>query len=817
MDPFGHPRVPLRGYYEREKCNQRREWVEKFTNTKLTQTGKWWDDKEQDESTNTLKLKGNIEAPIGLCKIPVGIAGPLLLKGTHVKGYVVCPFATTEGALVASATRGATALNRAGGVIVHASLQRMMRVPVYICYDMTQASALEKFIMTNRVGIENAIAEVSRHARLIDIECVQIGNALHVRFLYQSGDAAGQNMTTATTWRACQWILDQVKIREPSISIQQFFVEGNLSGDKKVTYQNFLASRGIRAQAEVYIPENVLESVFKVSSDQYATAISTFQQASFRVGMVGFNINVSNVIGSIFTATGQDIACVHESSVGVFTVTKAPQGGIYASMLLPSLILGTVGGGTSLPTQRECLSILGCFGKDRVFRLAEIIAGYCLALDLSTSTAIVSGQFASSHEKLGRNRPEFGFKKEYLVDGLFSDIIKNEGKLVKWGETAVDASSSILSDLTKTELSKLVGHFGFFIDYEPHDAPNTVKQTRIVLKAKATDEETVNMINKIAQGCGGRLATKYEYFKFDTGFKKCHIRELAIVSLDHPVVKRLLPKTYYAKRNDQSEIYVYAMEYLEEVSHLNSIDAIDIWTPDDIRVALRDIAHFHAIYYDNIEELKKAEWIDYPTRHKMIQMKDLWSELLAHNSRDFPELWTKEVSLICQRIIDNISWIWHGLEEAPRTLVHNDFNPRNVCLRKFPEGLRLCAYDWEMATIHVPQHDVAEFLSFTLPSTVTVEERHNYVNYYREQLEIATGKTLDSGKFLKIFDFACFDLAINRLGLYTMAHTFKDYRFLPRVLQTHFNYLVSVALNNRFAKYVEEAANVPPPAAPSKL
>ncbi|KJE95848.1 hydroxymethylglutaryl-coenzyme A reductase [Capsaspora owczarzaki ATCC 30864] len=820
QDPFGHPRVPFRGYYEREKCDARRGWVEKFTNTKLQHTGKWWDSGApaggsgaMDESTNTLKLKGNIEAPIGLCKIPVGVAGPLLIKGTHVQGYVLCPFATTEGALVASATRGATALNRAGGATAHASLQRMMRVPVFVCQTMVDALALEKFMRTNRTGIEAAIAEASRHARLMDFEFIQVGASLHVRFLYESGDAAGQNMTTATTWRACQWILDQVKTREPSIRIREFYIDGNGSGDKKVTLLNFIATRGIRAQAECYISPQVLESVFKVDADTYVRFISVMQGASVRTGMVGFTINAANVIGSVFTATGQDIACVHESSVAQFTVMKAPDGGIYTSMLLPSLIIGTVGGGTSLPTQRECLQMLGCFGKDRVFRFAEILACYCLALDLSTSTAICSGQFASSHEKLGRNRPEFGFKREYLTDDFFGQVIKREGKLAKWSELPVDASSSILSDLTKTELSKLVGHFGFAIEYTPTagTAPKPAT-SRIVVKAKATDEETINMINKIAQACGGRLAAKYEYFKFETGFRKCHIRELALMamSFEHPVIQRLAPKVYHVNRDDQKEIFVYAMEYLESVSHLNSVDAIEIWTPDDIRVALRDIAELHASFLDKADELKKAEWMDFPTRQRMIQMKELWIELLAHNQREFPDLWTKEIVLVAQRVIDNISFIWAELEQAPRTLCHNDFNPRNVCLKRTPAGgLQLCLYDWEMSTLHVPQHDVAEFLAFTLPTTTTVDERLAYVHYYRGQLEHFSKRTFDPVKFDKIFDFACFDFAINRLALYSMVHTFKDYRFLPRVLQSHFGYLQSVAMSNRFHKYVEEAANTP--------
>ena len=128
------------------------------------------------------------------------------------------------------------------------------------------------------------------------------------------------------------------------------------------------------------------------------------------MGRVGgpANLNMVNILAASFAATGQDIACVGESSGGMFSLAHNPdlsKDGIVASLHIPSLIIGTIGGGTKLPTQAECLGIMGCVGAGKVRKFAEIIAGYCLALDLSTGAAIACGDFADSHNRFGRNRP----------------------------------------------------------------------------------------------------------------------------------------------------------------------------------------------------------------------------------------------------------------------------------------------------------------------------------------------------------------------------------------------------------------------------
>eukprot|EP00128_Syssomonas_multiformis_P018455 Colp12_sorted_trinity150504_noHs@11639 len=786
VDPHGHPRVPLRGHYTREKSDLRADWVEKFSGAKLTNVRHYEHDPE--------KLKGNIENFVGWGNIPIGIAGPLLINGTGIQGYTVCPYATTEGALVASATRGATALNRAGGVRARAYEQCMMRAPVFLLSTVDDAEKLERWILEHRSELQEQIKIVSKYAQLQSLVPFRNGNTLHLRFNYTTGDAAGQNMTTTGTWRACKWLLEEIKRQKLDIEVQDFYIEANLSGDKKVNYLNFIHTRGVRALAEVHIPEDVLQSVLKIDSATFMRCAYSMMQGAMTCGMVGFNINVANTVAAVFTATGQDIASVHESSVALLTVNPSPKGGIYACLVMPSVIIGTVGGGTALPTQKECLQMIGCYGNSRVARFAEILCSYALALDLSTLSAIASGQFANSHERLGKNRPDSGLLRKAMNDAFFQKVIEKKGELVSWRQAEVDSTASILSQLTSKELTKLVGHFAYEITYKPKGQDKTASYS-VVVKAKPTDEETINMLNKLAQACGGRLAARYEMHKFNTGFKNCSMREIELCKLADPRITSVRPETLLTLLDADKEIFVIVMELLdsEKFMYMNTADVGTPWADEHVKTVLRDIANVHAVYLGKEGELTQKPWMEVPTKDQHIKLTALWSDLLEHNANEFPDLWTKDNKELASKFIASIPLFWDALEKAPLTLTHNDFNPRNVCLRRTTNGLKLCVYDWELAAVQVPQHDVAEFLSFILPPNTPLAVRHGYVEFYRQELEKASGKSFDKEEFFKIFDYANFDFAINRLGLYSMGHTVKDYKFLPRLIASHFAYLHQVA------------------------
>lgn len=158
MDPFGRPRIPYRGYYDRGHCDARRAWAEKFSACSLEQCGQWWLGEGTKDSCSCTKLKGNVENVIGLAKVPLGVCGPLLFVGEHVKGYYLCPFATTEGALIASVTRGATALTRSGGVYVKMLENTQIRSPYFQLRSMQEVDLLAKWIAGNFQSIKDRVS-----------------------------------------------------------------------------------------------------------------------------------------------------------------------------------------------------------------------------------------------------------------------------------------------------------------------------------------------------------------------------------------------------------------------------------------------------------------------------------------------------------------------------------------------------------------------------------------------------------------------------------------------------------------------------------
>lgn len=775
--PADLPRIPGRGHYTEQARLERLDFVRGHSAQIL----------ESLSTTNfdAEKLTGNIENFVGSVEIPVGLAGPLWFNGENVKGLVYAPMGTTEGALVASCTRGATAISKAGGVRTRVLRQRMMRVPSFELTDTEAAMKFRAWILDHREEIIAQTRLVSSHARLTELQPVQVGKRIDVTFGYQTGDAAGQNMTTVCTWKACQWIMEEMK-HFPDMVFENFFIDGSRSGDKKVNYQSFLSGRGTHVTAECFIDNETCRNVLKAEPQFLASGLNDAMVGSIGIGMMGFNINIANVIAAIFTATGQDIACVHECAIGQFRV-KAQEKGLYVSMELPSLIIGTVGGGTSLANQRDCLSMVGCAGPRKAGRLAEIIAGFCLALDLSTAAAISSGQFASAHDRLGRNRPVKWFTEKDLTGDFFqSGFQKTKGddslSVEKVEDTDFELGSSIITELTARKVKKLVGLLPKRVHYEQGGESSFED---VLVKVKPLDSEVSLVANGVAQLCGGRLAAAHKRFLDKVGFRGCHIRELAVYSQSDERFKQHSPVVYDCFRDDKREAFVVVMEKLTDLELMNTASDISGWTPEHIEAALRGISEVHAIWLGREDELRQEEWIGHVMdTESMVEMTELWETLGVHAWNEFPEWFTKEQHQEFQRVVKSIPQWWAELDAMPKTLVHNDFSPRNVGFRRTDGDLRLCAYDWELATVHVPQRDLAELLSFVLTDQTPVEEIRRYVELHRVSLEAASGRELDPTTWLRGFELALKDFAVNRAAYYMMGHTFRNYAFLERVVRT---------------------------------
>ncbi len=772
------PKLPGRGQYTEGARQERVEFLQQHTGMPLQAL--------QPLSLRPESLLHNVENLLGAVEVPVGVAGPLLFQGQHAQGTLFLPVATTEGALVASICRGATALSRSGGVVTRVLAQRMVRAPFFEFDGLEEAWRFCRLLEDCLPALRAQVRRVSGHAHLLGVETQVLGRCVYTHFVYETADAAGQNMTTSCTWFACQWLLERLEQTGPRP--RMFVVDGNASGDKKVGFQSFLAGRGTRVVAEVLLTRQSIEQVLKTTPQALLDAYQLSLAAAVQSGMMGHNVNVSNVVAGAFVATGQDVACVHESSVAQLMLRPEPEG-LYASMLLPSLVVGTVGGGTHLPRQRALLEMMGCAGEGQTPRLAEIIAGFALALDLSTLSAVISGQFAAAHERLGRNRPVRFFSREDLTADLLKPALERAvpGAELLALEPLGDLSpgAGLLTELTSRRLgrSKQIGHQPMRLRYRTVGGEHG--SLELMVKLKPLDEEVLLAAGTVAALGGERLARAWSHFGRRVGFVGTHLRELALAELRDERLRRHAPTVYLTHRDDAREAYVLVMELLRDVELLDSADDPSGWGPAQLEAALRGIAQVHAIWYGREDELLAQPWLGYCwTARGMVEARELWEALLRLAADELPEWFPPEELALHERLLDTLPEWWGQLEAHPRTLVHNDFNPRNIALRATGEGPRLCAYDWELATARAPQHDLAELLSFVLTPQATHAQVGALVELHRQALQEATGRPLEARSWRAGYALCLQDLLLHRMGLYLQSHVHRAQPFTERVLRT---------------------------------
>ena len=344
----------------------------------------------------------NIENPIGAVQVPVGVAGPLRVRGDYADGEYYIPLATTEGALVASVNRGCKAVTLSGGARVKVVKDGMARAPLLWTPGVEEASRLVEWVLGNIEAVKAAAESTTRHGRLVEIQPFQVGNLVWLRMVYKTGDAMGMNMATIASDAACKYITSNFPGEAECVALS-----GNMCVDKKPACLNKLLGRGKYVVAEAVIRRDVAEGVLKAPPEAiHYVNLAKNLLGSAAAGSLSFNAHYANIIAAIFIATGQDVAQVVESSMG-YTWTEVRDGDLYISVTLPSLEVGTVGGGTRLPTQREALSLMGVAGGGdppgvNALKFAEIVAAAVLAGELNLLAALAAGHLARAHAALGR-------------------------------------------------------------------------------------------------------------------------------------------------------------------------------------------------------------------------------------------------------------------------------------------------------------------------------------------------------------------------------------------------------------------------------
>lgn len=352
-----------------------------------------------DEQTlqNASLYNKNIEHFIGTVKIPVGLAGPLRVNGLHAKEDYLIPLATTEAALVASYNRGAQLITAAGGASAMLINEGVTRTPVFLFESLIDAGQFVAWVVTQYDHFKRIAESTTSHGQLHDINVNIEGNHVYLIFEYRTGDASGQNMVTIATNEVFHYILEN----SPHTP-EEAFLDGNLSGDKKANSHTLRHVRGKKVTAEVHIERHLVEKYLHTTPEEMSRFGQVTTTGAALSGSIGVNAHYANALAALYIACGQDAACVAESAVGITRMEVSKTGGLYACVTLPNIMVGTVGGGTSLPSQKACLDLMNLHGNGKAKALAEVAAALCLAGELSIVGAFCAGHFSRAHQKLAR-------------------------------------------------------------------------------------------------------------------------------------------------------------------------------------------------------------------------------------------------------------------------------------------------------------------------------------------------------------------------------------------------------------------------------
>ncbi|MFC7132592.1 MULTISPECIES: hydroxymethylglutaryl-CoA reductase (NADPH) [Salinibaculum] len=350
-------------------------------------------------------VDASIENLVGGAQLPMGIAGPVPIDGGAADGEYYLPLATTEGALVASVNRGLSAIRAAGGATARVTDSGMTRAPVFRVAGIAEAEQVVEWVDDNAERLREAAESTTSHGELTAVDPYVVGDSVFLRFIYDTKDAMGMNMATIATREASELVESETPADLVALS-------GNLCSDKKPAAINAIEGRGRSVTADVVLPREYVEETLKTTPEAMVEGNTRKNLiGSAKAASLGFNAHAANTVAAVFLATGQDAAQVVEGANAITTMEvrddEDGEGGLYASISFASLEVGTVGGGTKLPTQSEALDVLGHTGGGEpaganANALAEIIAVGALAGELSLVAAFTSRHLASAHEELGR-------------------------------------------------------------------------------------------------------------------------------------------------------------------------------------------------------------------------------------------------------------------------------------------------------------------------------------------------------------------------------------------------------------------------------
>jgi hydroxymethylglutaryl-CoA reductase (NADPH) len=344
------------------------------------------------------EARGKVEHLIGFAQVPVGLAGPLLVDTSAGVRSVYVPMATTEGALVASYSRGMKALAEGGPVRARVLREGLTQCPVLVYGRAEEAERAAAAARASLAAWQGRVAELTRHGRLASVDAHVVGRRLVLALAFTTGDAIGINMAA----RAADELSSDLAARTGA---RERYVHGE-DVEKRANARALSEGRGRSAVADARVPRAALREVLRVAPEDLVRIQRTYAVGFARLGTHNHLVQAANGLAAVMLACGQDVAYVGESAVGLLDFDVDEGGDLHASVTLPALLVGTVGGGSGQGTAAECLDVLGVRGEGGARPLAEILAATVLAGDLSLMASFCAGDFVAAHERLGRNRPE---------------------------------------------------------------------------------------------------------------------------------------------------------------------------------------------------------------------------------------------------------------------------------------------------------------------------------------------------------------------------------------------------------------------------
>ncbi|MEK6808683.1 MAG: hydroxymethylglutaryl-CoA reductase, partial [Nanoarchaeota archaeon] len=312
--------VPRRTEHSESARQERIKWLKERTGVELKYV--------LGKTISSEILKGNIEHYIGMSQIPIGIAGPMKVNGENANGLFYVPLATTEGALVASVNRGMHIITKAGGANTKVLSEQLTKAPMFIFENGESAIRFVQWVEKNFDNLKGVTESTTKHGKLIGIDKFLIGRRVIIKLCYSCGDALGANMITIATQKICEFI-------KKNYPIENYLLQSNLEGEKKVSYLNFFSGRGKRVYADVIIKRDIVEKYLHTSVEEMVYLAHSSLYGSLISGMIGANAHIANILTAIFISTGQDVAHVHDASIGVTTIDKDKNGDLYISVNLP--------------------------------------------------------------------------------------------------------------------------------------------------------------------------------------------------------------------------------------------------------------------------------------------------------------------------------------------------------------------------------------------------------------------------------------------------------------------------------------------------